>query len=255
MTQTKNITCYVSTAPILPQRFADDKELADLTDENLQLIKKTPSVQYDLGPSGILQVGLRGRGELAFNINTLDEDDVDSLIRACLHGKIVVGYNLYKSCTFTRLRTERLKPSIILDIPSLMRIFGCFAPLVEGMTGFEQLMSMTRTTDFHEAILQIFDLDKAENHNFLSIFERMPWKIAGLCSDAIRAMEFGRMYNMNVGDRLLVDFSKKNARLMSPDEAVNLGFNPYYLASVNDEFRIAVDSLRDILGFREKEEA
>lgn len=255
MTQTKNRTCYVSTAPIVPQRFADGKELAYLTDENLQLIKKTPFVQYDLGPSGILQAGLRGRGELAFDINTLDEDDVDSLIRACLHGKMVVGYDLYKSFTFTRLRTERLMPSIMLDIPSLMRIFGCFAPLVEGMMGFEQLISMTRTTDIHEAIVQIFDLDKAENHNFLSIFERIPWKIAGLCSDAIRAMELGRMYNPNMGYRLLVDFSKKNTRLMSTEEAISLGFNPYYLASVNDEFRIAVESLRDILGFREKEEA
>jgi len=103
--------------------------------------------------------------------------------------------------------------------------------------------------------VQIFDLDKAENHNFFSIFGRMPWKIAGLCSDAIRAMKLGRTYNTNMGYRLLVDFSKKNTRLMSTEEAISLGFNPYYLALVNDEFRIAVESLRDILGFREKEEA
>jgi hypothetical protein len=247
MTRTKNRTCYVLRESIVPQRVAVSNELVDLTDANLQLIKKTPSIQYDLGPTGILQIGLRERGKLVFDINTLDEDGVDLLINACLNNKTVVGYDLYKSFTFTRLRTERWKPQISLDISSLMRTFNCFAPLVEGMTGFEHLILMTRTTSFFDAVVQMLDWDA-----FLSVYERMPWIIAGLCSDAIRAMEFEGSQYLTAGRHYIVDFSKEITRPMSPAQAARLGLNPYYLSSVNEEFWIAVENMRDILGLRGK---
>jgi hypothetical protein len=255
MTGTKNRTFYVSTAPIVPQHFADSNELVDLTDANLQLIKKTPCVQYDLGPSGILQVGLRGRGDLAFDINTLGEDDVDSLIQACLNNKTVVGYDLYKSFTFTRLRTERWKPGITLDIPSLMRTFNYLTPLVEGMTGFEQLISMTRTTVFYEAVHQIIEWDEAGDRIFLNVFERMPWIMAELFSDAIRVMDLEHSNRLTIGGYLTVNFSEHRAMLMSSTGAILFSFAPYYLSSVNKEFLTAVENLRNRLGLRSQEDA
>lgn len=250
MTGTKNRTYYVSTAPIVTQRFVDGNELVDLTDANLQLIKKTPCIQYDLDPTGILQVGLDGRGELAFDINTLNEDGVDLLINACLNNKTVVGYGLYRSFTFTRLRTERWKPGITLDIPCLMRNFNYFTPPVEGMTGFDHLALMTQTTSFYDAVVQISDWG-----TFLSVYERMPWIIAGLCSDTIRAIEFDGSGYLTARRHLIVDFSKKNTKLISPTEAMLLGLNPYHLSSINEEFRISVENMKDILGFRAKEDA
>jgi len=250
MTETKNRTCYVLRDPIVPLRIADSNELVNHADANLQLIKNSPSIQYDLGPTGILQVGLRERVELAFDINTLDKDGVDLLINACLNNKTVVGYDLYKSFTFTRLRNDRWKPKIALDIPCLMRTFNCFTPLVEGMTAFEHLILMTRTTSFYDAVAHILGWG-----DFLSVYKRMPWILAGLFSDAIRAMEFESSNYLTDAPHLIVDFSKKSTKLMSPTEAMLLGLNPYYLSLVNEELRISVENMRDILGLRAKQNA
>jgi len=250
MTRTKNRTYYVSTAPIVPQLFADSNRLIDLTDAHLQQIKADRFIQYDLGPSGILQVVLQNRSRLAFDINTLSDDAAESLIVACLHNKTVIGYDLYNSYTFSNLRTNRWNATITLDIHSLIRHFHCSAQLVKGLAGFEQLISMTRTTSFDEAVEQVFDWDEASGLSYFPLFESLPCVVAGLFSESIRVMRAERSNCLTIEAYLTADLDRNVAALRSSTKARLLEFDPCYFESVNDEFRIAVENLRDILALR-----
>lgn len=268
MSRITNETCFDSVKAMVSQSSPDSNILGTLgttcmpqsnvyathTQQNellsatyLQQIEKASYLQYDFSPSGMINIILPDSTTLSFDTTGMSHDLAETIVVACLEDKTVIGYDLYTSYTLSYCLTKEWQPNCTLNIPTVRRVFRFANPLVEGLLALPQLMSMTGTQTFGDAMERLFDWDDACDGSFFRVCELMPQTMAPICSEAIKGMAFDGRNWLTFEGSLKTDFVKRKASLMTSTKSSLLEFDLYFLPPVHQEFQLAVDSVSNSL--------
>lgn len=242
----KNETSF-KTEVIVPQSSRNTKLLKELSGAHLQQIKKASYLQFNFSRAGTLGVVLPDETSLIFDVGALSHKVAETLVVACLNDKTVVGYDLYTSYTFSYYVTQDWRPSCSLNIPTLKRVFWAANPLAEFTRAIPQLMSMTGTESFGEAMEMIFDWDEAGDGSFFIVSELMPYSMAQIFSEAIHKMTFDGSGCLAFEGHVQTDFVRKKSSLLSSTKEKLMEFDLCFLPKVRREFEIASDKVCDEL--------
>jgi hypothetical protein len=247
MNPTKNEICFDSLRAIVPESSPDSNIRRAPTAVQLQQIRKSTFVQYNFSPSGTLHVVLSEGHAMAFNMDKMNPDIAETLSYMCLNDKTVIGYDLYTSYTLSHDLAEQWQPSCSINIPTLQRVFRHLPPLVEGLLAAPQLLALTSTSSFGDAIGKIFDFDAAQDGSFFRVCELMPQAMAGICIEAIHNMTVDDSNKLAFEDSLKTDFARRRSSLISSSGVRLLEFDLYDLPEVHHEFQLAVDNVSNAL--------
>lgn len=244
MTRKKNETCFKSLGQIVSDSSPDGNILLTSFAVHIQQIQKSPFIRYDLSPSGLISVGLPEGQALYFDTKSLHPEVVRTLVAACLHDKMVVGYDLYTSYALSYVLSQEWQPSCTLNIPTLQRVFHLANPLVEGLHAVAQLIAMTDTPDFEAAIDRLIEWDALCRGDFFTVCELMPQAMAQVFTAKLEEMTSEVTDKMPIFEKAIkLDFAKRTASLATSTKAQVLEFDLYYIFTAFDEFRLAVDSV------------